>query len=76
VETALANQHQAGSSHDCDTGRPLVARAMTLSSDAFDEAAWHACATLARGDVQALEQAIRICVAQPPALPPATAPSS
>jgi hypothetical protein len=49
---------------------------MTLSSDAFDEAAWHACATLARGDVQALEQAIRICVAQPPALPPATAPSS
>jgi hypothetical protein len=47
----------------------LVARAMTLAADAFDDdAAMAELCSLARGDEPALEQAIRICLAQPASL--------
>jgi hypothetical protein len=47
----------------------LVARAMTLATDAFDEAAaMTELRGLADGDNPALEQAIRTCLAQPASL--------
>jgi hypothetical protein len=47
----------------------LVARAMTLATDAFDDdAATAELRGLACGDDQALEQAIRACLAQPTGL--------
>jgi len=47
----------------------LVARAMTLATDALDEdAAMAELRNLAAGDDQALEQAIRACLAQPASL--------
>jgi len=47
----------------------LVGRAMTLAVDAFDDdAAMAELRGLARGDEQALEQAIRTCLAQPASL--------
>jgi hypothetical protein len=50
------------------TGR-LVARAMMLATDAFDETtAMAELRSLAHGDHQALEKAIRTCLAQPASL--------
>ncbi len=50
------------------TGR-LVARAMMLATDAFDDdTAMAELRGLARGDDQALEQAVRTCLAQPASL--------
>jgi hypothetical protein len=47
----------------------LVMRAMTLATDAFDdEAAMAELRCLAASDDQALEQAIRTCLAQPASL--------
>lgn len=47
----------------------LVARAMTLTTDAFDDdAAMVELRDLAGDDAHALEQAIRICLAQPASL--------
>jgi hypothetical protein len=47
----------------------LVARAMTLATDAFDDhAAMAQLRHLAADDNQALEQAIRTCLAQPASL--------
>jgi hypothetical protein len=47
----------------------LVARAMTLATDAFDDdAAMAELRNLAANDTQALEQAIRTCLAQPASL--------
>jgi hypothetical protein len=47
----------------------LVAQAMTLATDAFDDAAaMTELRGLAAGDDQALEQAIRACLAQPASL--------
>jgi len=43
----------------------LAARAMALTVDAFDDAAIAELRGLAAGDDQALEQAIRACLAQP-----------
>jgi hypothetical protein len=48
---------------------PLVGRAMTLATDALDDdAAMAELRDLADDDNQALEQAIRICLAQPASL--------
>jgi hypothetical protein len=47
----------------------LVARAMTLATDAFDDdAAMAELRGLSDGDDQALDQAIRTCLAQPASL--------
>ena len=47
----------------------LVAHAITLATDAFDDdAAMAELCGLAGGDNQALEQAIRTCLAQPTSL--------
>jgi hypothetical protein len=47
----------------------LVARAMTLATDVFDDdVAMAELRGLARGDMQALEQSIRTCLAQPASL--------
>jgi hypothetical protein len=46
----------------------LVARAMVLAIDAFDDAAMTDLRRLADGDGRALEQAIRTCLAQPASL--------
>jgi hypothetical protein len=47
----------------------LVVRAMALATDAFDDdAAMAELRDLARDDHQALEQAIRTCLAQPASL--------
>jgi hypothetical protein len=48
---------------------PLVGRAITLATDALDDdAALAELRDLAGDDYQALEQAIRICLAQPASL--------
>jgi len=47
----------------------LVARAMTLATDVFDDdVAMAELRGLARGDMQALERSIRTCLAQPASL--------
>jgi hypothetical protein len=47
----------------------LVARAMTLATDVFDDdVAMAELRGLARGDKQVLEQSIRTCLAQPASL--------
>jgi hypothetical protein len=66
----LANGHQSGSVQPMQTLIDrLVARAMTLAADAFeDDAAMVELRGLVGDDHQALEQAIRTCLAQPTSL--------
>jgi hypothetical protein len=67
----LASRHQTGSVQPMTTTLTdrLVAQAMTLATDALDDdAAMAELRHLAADDNQALQQAIRTCLAQPASL--------